>query len=532
MAKWQFARPGGPWEYPTYGFTAVDGAILDGALFDPEVTVAPDAFWSAYGGGSAETGVTRWGSVTYANQQSEPADGAALVYNATSNAYEPQAASLSATYASRGKFAKTKAADVETWGHSYGAGIGASDRSKSFSYIVARALGMRDRNEAISGSSVSSAPAGASYVKTLQQITAAGLGAVTGSGTTATGDRGFTAPGGVYLAMYGINDVNELGGLANQLEAVRDTLRTTLSRWHAGAIFEEDDPTFTFNGTWVNSGASTDRNSGAGYKYATSAASSYSITTPADFPGGTVAIGLVSNSPLGGGATHAATVGGVTTTLHAHHRRTGGTGNGHVLRVPNVPAGVQTITVALSNVVTLTGVDYWQWEAAGNDAPLIALIKQPYCPDYTAYGAGGAFGPPTNARVDDLNSIMGDLAAEFAGRVVVVDLAALNGDATMFTSDKLHPNDKGYRRIGEIILAAINAAGWTVVPGGRDAPYETHGTAAATGNRKIWYVGDVVHNSAPAVLGAGGSQYTIHSWVCTVSGAPGTWVERRMPTGT
>lgn len=116
MTKWQITRADGPWEYPTYGFTATSGAILDGTLFDTEVTVAPDAFWDLYEGASAETGITRWGPVTFVNSQSEPADGAALVYNATSNVYEPSSAALSGTYAAVQYFERRAGAGAYTTG--------------------------------------------------------------------------------------------------------------------------------------------------------------------------------------------------------------------------------------------------------------------------------------------------------------------------------------------------------------------------------------------------------------------------------
>lgn len=44
--------------------------------------------------------------------------------------------------------------------------------------------------------------------------------------------------------------------------------------------------------------------------------------------------------------------------------------------------------------------------------------------------------------------------------------------------------------------------------------------------------GDFVRNSAPSVAGAGGSQYVVLGWVCTVAGTPGTWVACRTLTGT
>ena len=53
--------------------------------------------------------------------------------------------------------------------------------------------------------------------------------------------------------------------------------------------------------------------------------------------------------------------------------------------------------------------------------------------------------------------------------------------------------------------------------------------AAPTGN--TWAVGDIVRNSAPAEAGGVGSKYVVVSWICTVSGTPGTWLEMRTLTG-
>lgn len=65
---------------------------------------------------------------------------------------------------------------------------------------------------------------------------------------------------------------------------------------------------------------------------------------------------------------------------------------------------------------------------------------------------------------------------------------------------------------------------------GQAAAVHSAMTAAPTTGSSA--VGDFVLNSAPSVAGAGGSQYIIHGWRCTVSGTPGTWVEMRTLTGT
>ena len=64
---------------------------------------------------------------------------------------------------------------------------------------------------------------------------------------------------------------------------------------------------------------------------------------------------------------------------------------------------------------------------------------------------------------------------------------------------------------------------------GRLAAFYQASTAAPTTD--TWVQGDFVLNSAPSELGTAGSKYIIHGWRCTVSGAPGTWVQCRFLTG-
>jgi hypothetical protein len=59
-----------------------------------------------------------------------------------------------------------------------------------------------------------------------------------------------------------------------------------------------------------------------------------------------------------------------------------------------------------------------------------------------------------------------------------------------------------------------------------------HAAATAAPTAGDWARGDQVDNSEPSVAGSAGSQYVIVGWICTVSGSPGTWVERRTLTGT
>lgn len=54
-------------------------------------------------------------------------------------------------------------------------------------------------------------------------------------------------------------------------------------------------------------------------------------------------------------------------------------------------------------------------------------------------------------------------------------------------------------------------------------------TAAPTTG--TWRQGDMVWNSNPTEAGGAGSAYVTVGWICTVSGAPGTWLPMRTLTG-
>lgn len=91
MVKFQATRTG---DYPTLGFRAdTANAILNGALSTPPLTIPPDSTWSVYGGGSAETGITRYvaPSATPIVPAPEVSAGWLLAYDDTLNTFVPTA---------------------------------------------------------------------------------------------------------------------------------------------------------------------------------------------------------------------------------------------------------------------------------------------------------------------------------------------------------------------------------------------------------------------------------------------------------
>lgn len=81
MAKWQFTRTGGPFNYPTLGFTAVAGDVL-------EADNAPDGWWNSV---SSDTPATIF--ATAESSYVEQADDSVLMWDPDLNKYTPRTVS-------------------------------------------------------------------------------------------------------------------------------------------------------------------------------------------------------------------------------------------------------------------------------------------------------------------------------------------------------------------------------------------------------------------------------------------------------
>ncbi|QCQ91730.1 hypothetical protein [Rhodococcus sp. SGAir0479] len=438
----------------------------------------------------------------------------------------PTKEEANATYGRQDKIVRSRDGALGVWGHSYAFGIGASDVGRRYGSLLAEKLQLSERMDAIAGTAVATESSGASWAAVLQKVTRNSRGAVAGSGVPSTTQRGFAPPGGVFVLNYGINDANTLGNTTTLLAPVKESMRVVLSRLRAGAIFEDTSPTFSYTGTWP-APASTDRNSGGSYRYASADGAAYTITTPEDFPGGTVCIGYHAPSGAGKGATHSVKIDGGTATSYEFRNARSGAVQPHVLRLKGLTPGVHTITGTVSGVSEYTAVDYWSWEAPEPECPLIAVLNQPTLVDYSAYGTPLV----TDAGVLALNQVLADVVAEFGERTILVDLASMNKVAAYYMVDKLHPSDLGHQKIADLTYRAITRSGFTIETGTAPAQRVDRGTAIPTGTRTFYRVGDEIRNSNPVEEGTAGGKYITYGWICTVEGRPGTWLPLRYLTG-
>lgn len=407
---------------------------------------------------------------------------------------------------------------IQAWGHSYVTGVIAPSgpASKGFPSLLSEDLGLYLRNYAIGGTSLFYTPnADSAWPSILQNVTRP--------------QNHFVSSHSLFLSMYGINDINKLGNDGPSLEPFKSVQRVAIARWRAGAIFEDSDSSVSYGSGWTLF-ANTTHNSGAGYHYNPTAGGTITITTPADFPGGTMDIGFSSRTSNGAIITSNSINGNIYTIDTRNNRSDSNLA--YVLRIPNVAAGSASYTFTTSSPQGPWGAmfDYWQWEPATDDAPYVVLIKQPKPLDYTAYGSVPP-GPPTDAGVDALNKIFDDLAAEFDNHVLTVDTSSIDHNTAVFIASNVHPTVYGHLIIEQLIKAIILSTFYPSEKKQSIASRIEYGTAAPATTYVSYQVGDQVINSAPAEVGSGGSKYVITGWICTVAGAPGTWLPMRALTG-
>jgi lysophospholipase L1-like esterase len=408
---------------------------------------------------------------------------------------------------------------LEVWGHSYTTGNGGTASRLGFSEVVADRLGLPLRCRGRAGSSAASENTFNQCLRSIERVAQ------------------FSVPQNLNVMMWGLNDLTAVAAAANvpggNLEAA---LLTNVSRMRSGSpVFPYTDASFTFNGSWAT--VANNFSAGTGWKYTTSGAATYSIATPADFPGGTVAIGLASQATLNHGAVHTATIGSTTATVTAKSQYIG-TSHYFVLRVPDVPAGAQTISVAISDLTatSLTAVDGWWWECAEDEGPIVVLVKQPTltATGYATFSGSGV----DDDKIAALNTVYDGIATAFGERVIIADghLPTMNKALAYFNADEVHPNDKGHALIADAVMDALADGMVVVAAGGRAgaAPRWRAAAAPTSTPESAWgynKTGTIIDNTAPAEAGSASSKYVTTGWICTAAGGPGTWLPMRTLTG-
>ncbi|WP_191564966.1 hypothetical protein [Janibacter melonis] len=404
---------------------------------------------------------------------------------------------------------------AQAWGHSFMSGVGiGTSTAQGMAPLIAGALDLPLEQHAVGGTALYNRLSADSNWRSI-------LRDVTRPASTSDVLAGF------YQAMYGMNDIANLGLDATALLPFRHALRFALSRFRSTAFFPHTHSSIAYGGTgWATnadiptSGSSITRNATAGA----------TITITADLPGGYLVPVFMCWTEAGGGAVFSGSGDAAGYTLDT---RTIGRTDSYTVSCLRVPAkkGPGTYTFTTSNISGAIGAIFlgWQWEPADNIGPVVAVVKQPKPLDYEGY-ASSAF-KPTDASIDTLNALQDSLVAEFGQRVFTVDTSVMDKSTTYFVPGNVHPTVAGHAKLAELVATAIKrAAAFVSTPAdvvrtttaggsGTTSPADTRitwGTAAPTSG--TWKRGDVCfnENAAPNVRSG---------WICTAAGTPGTWNE-------
>lgn len=193
-------------------------------------------------------------------------------------------------------------------------------------------------------------------------------------------------------------------------------IQTMLSRlvsdkvWEIGPGATDGDLTATWSGTW-SSVTDTASNSGAGYRTSATDGSYVETTLPADWGGGTLAIGFV-HLGAGNGASWTISLTGANSGTYTFDQLTTdadtGYKNGAVKRITGLNPGATTVQVTLSSHTSGGGgIDYLQHECDPAAAPEVLVVKQPHLSASGYAVLAGMIGHPVyESWIDSANAML------------------------------------------------------------------------------------------------------------------------------
>ena len=334
---------------------------------------------------------------------------------------------------------------LEVSGHSLAFGGGVSAFEHRFTTRLAELLDAEEANRAVAGAiacwqETGSDPGDGGYARVLQSFTRPADVAAA------------PAQGLVGLVYYGVNDLAVLG--PDGLEPFRHALRTAISRHRAAAVFEESDPSVSFDAAWTSRAAEGPDCSGDGVTETASDGATMRISLPDRFPGGTVVLGFVA-AP-GGGARHEITLDGEPRASIDTRGITDPLGHrvGAVLRLPGVPAGAHEIDCRVAEPAGVSAFDYWQLEP--HEAPPVLVPLAYPMLSWRMYDGWPHRPSATTVRV--LNDVIAEVAGEFGPRAIVVDTESVMRDGDgVFAAAGTYPNDAGHAALARACAAALSA---------------------------------------------------------------------------
>lgn len=297
---------------------------------------------------------------------------------------------------------------------------------------------------------------------------------------TARGVAGRSAPyapdGGATILCWAWNDAAAMGFQnASARSAVVDTHRAVISRCRASSIWNVTDAARWAFTNWTLQGSGLDLSSGGSTRsISVTTTNNATLTLPADYDGGTVAIAFLLRPGATGGTVTFSGTAGVTGTFYSGGGGQVGTDHAYtVKRITNLTAANagQTIILTCTSLDASSPIIFLDsaWVESRTPPPVIVcnLHKSIVAASYgytnafsTTWSASGTrTESQMDADVDLYNSALQAMVAEFDGMVQIADVnEAINPGGVKGvlakTSDGIHPNEFGAGPIVDAIVAA------------------------------------------------------------------------------
>lgn len=271
----------------------------------------------------------------------------------------------------------------------------------------------------------------------------------------------------IVAMVWGINDAILAANQA-QRTTYAHALRTVLYRCFATQVYEDDDATVAYTGTWSTT-AAIDANSGDGYHTSSVVGSKATITVPDNFYGDDIVLGFIGHSDDEGGTATVKLNGTLVDTIDTNDAWVFWD---FLVGVPLLIAGDQVSPGDTIEVEVTSGTidfDYWQVQGACPQVIVANIARIVQAPDFnptsvgastvTLTGAGwtiDAYAGRTLIVYDDIDGSTVQSRTITANTADTITVSSAFSPA-LTTSSNIHVNIVGaWGSINEGQVAALN----------------------------------------------------------------------------
>lgn len=328
----------------------------------------------------------------------------------------------------------------------------------------------------------------------------------------------YAPDGGATLLCFGINDLGFLGGGTTQVRtAFQHALRTVISRCRASTIFDDDFSVGTrtsYSAGFTSLGFANDQASGTTERISTTGTTGHTITMtlPADYNGEPVAMAFVGvNGATSGGTLTFSGTAGVTGTLVTTNVAPASTHTHMIKRVTNLTSANAGQTI-IATVTAVGGgsasVEYDGWWLEAKNAPpvIVCNVARLTAAGYAIYGSWTGTEAAKDTDVQNLNTDIASVVAEFDGMVQIADIDSQINKSAALLFDGLHTNELGSAKCADAIIAAYKNLSPTTNLGNTanfNVPAPRSASLKKSRRSGFWYGPDYTSDASSTVLTAG-----------------------------